>query len=58
MIKSVQDQSQRVESDEVCYKTKIKEVLERVSNEEEKKVKLEEKVAVYKTNLKLLHEKN
>ena len=58
MVKSVQEQSQKVESDEVSYKTKIKEIIERVSNEEEKKVKLEEKVAVARSNLKLLHEKN
>lgn len=58
MVKSVQEQSQKVESDEISYKAKIKEVIERVSNEEEKKVKLEEKVAVARSNLKLLHEKN
>ena len=39
MVKSVQEQSQKVESDEVSYKAKIKEIIERVSNEEEKKVK-------------------
>ena len=58
MVKSVQEQSQKVESDELSYKAKIKEIIERVSNEEEKKVRLEEKVAVAKSNLKLLHEKN
>ena len=55
MLRSVNEEVQRVEQEEWNYEKKIKDMLEKVNLEEDKNLKLQEKVAVSKTNLKVLH---